>query len=118
MTFAENVKRICEERGTNLTSLIKEVKGSSSFVTAINRGSLPKEAEMIKMAQLLSCSVMDFFTDEVKPCHNSKPLDEDEEDILKIYRSLSRRDKHKFMSMVYKFENRTKLIGDNECSAV
>lgn len=55
---------------------------------------------------------MDFFADEedIPPV---KPRDEDEEDILRIYRGLSRRAKHEFMSMVYEFENREELKGDN-----
>lgn len=36
MTFAENINRICAEQGTNLTSIVKKVKGSTSFTTAIN----------------------------------------------------------------------------------
>lgn len=51
MTFSENIKRICAERGTNLTAVIKKVKGSSSFVTAINKGSLPKETELVELAR-------------------------------------------------------------------
>lgn len=47
MSFKENINRICLERGTNLTAVVKEVKGSSSFTSAINKGSLPKEEEMV-----------------------------------------------------------------------
>ncbi len=61
MTFAENLNRLCRERGTSLTAIVKQVKGSSSFTTAINKGSLPKEDEMIKMAELLHCLVADFL---------------------------------------------------------
>lgn len=114
MTFAENIKRICAERGTNLTAVVKKVKGSSSFVTAINKGSLPKESELIEFAQELGCSVMDFFADEEDLAPQQVPQNEDEQDILKIYRSLSRRAKHEFMSMVYEFENRKELEGDND----
>lgn len=104
MTFAENINRICAEKGTNLTAIVKAVKGSSSFATAINtKGSLPKESEMLEMAKLLECSVMDFFADE--------------EDILRIYRGLSRRAKHEFMSMAYEFENREELEGDKGTTA-
>lgn len=72
MTFAENINRICAERGTNLTAIVKQVKGSSSFTSRINNeGSLPKEAEMVEMAKLLGCSVMDFFADE----EDQKPHD-------------------------------------------
>lgn len=46
MSFRENINRICIQRGTNLTAVVKQVKGSSSFTSAINKGSLPKEDEM------------------------------------------------------------------------
>lgn len=119
MTFAENINRICAERGTNLTAIVKQMKGSSSFTSRINNeGSLPKEAEMVEMAKLLGCSVMDFFADEEDLAHTAVPQSEDEQDILKVYRSLSRRAKHEFMSMVYEFENREELQGDKQSSAV
>lgn len=113
MTFKENINRICAERGTNLTAVITKVKGFSSMTTAINKkGSIPKETDLIALARELDCSVMDFFADEedIPPV---KPRDEDEEDILRIYRGLSRRAKHEFMSMVYEFENREELKGDS-----
>lgn len=113
MTFQENINRICAERGTSLTAVIKKVKGSSSMTTAINKkGSIPKETDLIALAKELECSVMDFFADEedIPPV---KPKDEDEADIIRVYRGLSRRAKHEFMSMVYEFENREELKGDN-----
>ncbi len=118
MSFKENINRICLERGTNLTAVIKAVKGSSSFTSAINKGSLPKENEMVEMAKILHCSVIDFFMDEDDLAPQTTPQNEDEADILRIYRSLSRRAKHEFMSMTYEFENREELEGDKESSAV
>lgn len=108
MSFAENINRICAEKGTNLTALVKTVKGSSSFATAINKGSLPKENEMLEMAKLLDCSVMDFFEDDnrVDYVTSITSNDEDEEDILRIYRELPRREKHEFMSRLYEYEVR------------
>ena len=114
MTFKENINRICAEKGTNLTAIVKAVKGSSSFATAINtKGSLPKESEMMEMARLLGCSVMDFFADE-EDIHREKavPENEDEEDILRVYRSLPRRAKHEFMTMIYEFGDRKEYEGD------
>ncbi len=105
MTFAENINRICLERGTNLTALVRKIKGSSSFATAINKGSLPKEREMLAFAKELNCSIMDFFADKEDLAPLAEPQNEDEQDILKVYRGLSRRAKHQFMSMVYNFEN-------------
>lgn len=68
---------------------------------------------MLEMAKLLECSVMDFFADE-EDIPETKPANEDEEDILRIYRGLSRRAKHEFMSMAYEFENREELEGIRE----
>lgn len=117
MSFRENINRICIQRGTNLTAVVKQVKGSSSFTSAINKGSLPKEDEMVEMAKILHCSVLDFFMDEEDLAPQNEPQNEDEKDILRIYRSLSRRTKHEFMAMVYEFENREELEGDKESSA-
>ncbi len=118
MPFAENIKIICAEKGTNLTTVVKKVKGSSSFVTAINKGSLPKETELVELAQELGCSVIDFFMEKEDLVPQVEPQNEDEQDILRVYRSLSRRARHEFMSMVYDFENRKELEGDKESSAV
>ncbi len=117
MSFRENINRICIQRGTNLTAVVKQVKGSSSFTSAINKGSLPKEDEMVEMAKILHCSVLDFFMDEEDLAPQNEPQNEDEKDILRVYRSLSRRTKHEFMAMVYEFENREELEGDKESSA-
>lgn len=119
MSFKENINRICKERGMNLTSLVDKVKGSSSFTSAINnKGSLPKETEMLEMAKILQCSIMDFFADEEDLALRAEPQNEDEQDILNVYRVLSRRAKHEFMSMVYDFENKEELEGDKENPAV
>lgn len=116
MSFKENINRICLERGTNLTTVVKQVKGSSSFTSSINKGSLPKEDEMVQMAKILNCSVIDFFMDEEDLAPQNESQNEDEADILRIYRSLSRRAKHEFMSMAYEFEHREELEGDKESS--
>ncbi len=113
MLFAKNINRICKERGTTLTALVKQVKNSSSGTTAINKGYLPKEAEMLEYAKILDCSVMDFFSDDDEEITIS-PRDEDEKDILRVYRSLSRRGKHEFMAMVYEYENNKELTGGND----
>lgn len=89
MSFRENINRICIQRGTNLTAVVKQVKGSSSFTSAINKGSLPKEDEMVEMAKILHCSVLDFFMDEEDLAPQNEPQNEDEKDILRVYRSLS-----------------------------
>ena len=114
MTFRENINRICKERGTTLSAVTRTLGLSSSKVTAWNNGSLPKEEVLLSLAQALECSVMDFFADEEDLIEEKAlPANEDEEDILRVYRALSRRNKHEFMAMVYEFENRKELEGDS-----
>lgn len=109
MNFAKNLKRLCSLRGTTPTALCKELGLSTSKVSAWYSGSLPKQDIMVQLAQTLDCSVMDFFADEDE-VHELRATNEDEKDILRVYRNLSRRSKHEFMAMVYEFENQK----DNE----
>ena len=114
MDFATNFNRICKEKGTAPTTLLKKMGVSTSKVNLWNNGSLPKQGMLIRLAQELGCSVMDFFADEdeITEKQTAKPKDEDENDIIRVYRMLDRRAKHEFMSMVYEYEKRAEYQGD------
>ncbi len=114
--FGKNLKRICNAQGTSPTKVVVEMGYSNSKVNMWNNGSLPKADMLVKLAEKLKCSVMDFFKteEEWETTSEAKPANEDEEDILRVYRSLSRRSKHEFMSMVYTFETKEELAGDTE----
>lgn len=106
MDFATNFKRICHERGTSPTRVCLDIGLSSSKVNLWNRGGMPKGDVMVKLAQKLDCSVMDFFADEEDLILRAElNLDEDEKDIIRVYRKLSRKEKHEFMSKIYWYEN-------------
>lgn len=116
MDFATNLKRICTERGTSPTALLKSMGVATSKVAMWNSGSLPKQEMLVRLAKELNCTVMDFFADDDTihtPSTIEEPMDEDEGDVLRVYRSLSRRMKHEFMAMVYEFEKRQELEGDS-----
>lgn len=100
MSFAENVNRICKRQKKTLSAMIKELGWSTSKVSAINNGSIPTEDKMSEMAKYLNCNIADFFkTDrELK-----LDLDEDEQDIIDVFRCLTRKQRHEFMSYVYNF---------------
>lgn len=107
MTFRENINRICKERGTNLTTLVKMCGCSSSKATAINNGSIPKEELLVAFAEALNCSVMDFFKDEVEEkstLDRVAVLSEDERDVIEIFRSMSREDKHIMLARMYEYK--------------
>lgn len=100
MTFAENLKRICELRGTTPTTLCKELGLSTSKVSAWYGGSLPKQEVMLQLAQKLDCSVMDFFSDN----EEYPELNDDEKDIIDIFRKMDRKSKHELMARLYAYQ--------------
>ena len=105
MDFATNFKRICQERGTSPTRVCLELGLSSSKVNLWNKGGLPKEGVMVKLAEKLDCTVMDFFADEEDLIKKVEfALDDDEKDIIRLFRLLDRKQKHEFMSKAYAFE--------------
>lgn len=116
MLFGENLNRICKAKGTTPTAVCKELGLSTSKVSAWNNGSIPKEEIMLMLAKRLECSVMDFFADK-EDLAADIPADEDEADILRVFRTLSRKGKHEFMAMVYEYENREELEGDKDNSS-
>ena len=104
MDFATNFKRICKERGTSPTAVCLKLGLSSSKVNLWNNGTLPKPEILVKLAKELECTVMDFFADEEDLQKVEFALDEDEKDIIRLFRMLSRKQKHEFMSKAYLFE--------------
>lgn len=59
--FAENLNRICKEKGTTITTILKELGLSTSKVTLWNNGSLPKLDVIRQLADHLNCNASDFF---------------------------------------------------------
>ena len=117
MTFAENLKRICNEEGTTPTALLRKMGVATSKVAMWNAGSLPKQEMMVRLAKELGCSVMDFFADEddlLPSAPEGIVLDDDEKELVRIFRILGRRERHEFMAMAYEFEKRVEMQGDND----
>ena len=104
MDFATNFKRICNEKGTSPTRVCLELGLSSNKVNLWNNGSLPKQPVLIQLAEKLDCTVMDFFADDEYALENDNELDDDEQDIIRLFRMLSRKEKHEFMSQAYTYE--------------
>lgn len=111
MDFATNFRRICQEKGTSPTAVCLSIGLSSSKVNLWNNGSLPKQPILVKLAKALDCTVMDFFADEEDLLSPSTlvsnvefALDDDEKDIIRLFRMLDRKKKHEFMSKAYAYE--------------
>ena len=106
MDFATNFRRICQERGTSPTRVVLEMGLSSNKVNRWNNGSLPKPEILKMLAEKLECSVMDFFADENDIPKVEFALDEDEKEIITLYRKLTRKEKHEFMAKIYWYDEK------------
>lgn len=105
MNFATNFKRICAERGTSPTKVCMDLGLSTNKVSLWNKGGIPKGEVLVKLAKHLECSVMDFFATEDEIIHNVEfALDDDEKDIIRVFRMLDRQQKHEAMAHVYSIE--------------
>ena len=114
MDFATNLRRICQEKNTSPTAVCLSLGLSSSKVNLWNNGSLPKPDVLVKLAQALDCTVMEFFADDediekMRKAIRSEmktefSLDDDEQDVIRLFRLLSRKQKHEFMTKAYQFE--------------
>lgn len=111
MDFATNFKRICQEKGTSPTRVVLELGLSSNKVNRWNNGAMPKADIIIKLARKLDCDIFDFFEGEEDITSLRPPmskvefaLDEDEKDIIRLFRMLDRKQKHEFMTKAYEFE--------------
>ena len=97
MTFKDNINRLCKLHGTNLTSLIKECGFSSCKATAINKGQIPTEEQLLALSKALNCSVMDFFADE----EDFIAKDDDEQILIEGYRSLPKSQQLRLLAYYY-----------------
>jgi transcriptional regulator with XRE-family HTH domain len=109
MTFSENLNRICKEKGYTVSTLLKKMGVSTSKVTLWNNGSLPKQEMLLRLAKELECAVMDFFADDdaETPMASSVIIDEDEKEIIRLFRGLTNKERHKFMAQAYSYEETT-----------
>jgi transcriptional regulator with XRE-family HTH domain len=106
MTFSENLNRICRDKGVTVTALLRKMGISTSKVTMWNNGSLPKQEMLVRLAQELHCSVMDFFMDDEELARpKNLDLSEDEFEIIAFYRKITLREKHIFMARIYSYED-------------
>ena len=111
MDFATNFRRICHEKGTSPTAVCLSLGLSSSKVNLWNNGSLPKQTVMVQLAKALDCTVMDFFADDLSKVEFA--LDEDEKEVIRLFRMLSRRERHEFMTRAYDYEKKMLKEGED-----
>lgn len=104
MDFAANLRRICDKKGTNPTRVCIDLGLSTSKVSAWNKGTIPKKETLLRLAEHLDCAVMEFFADAEDIANGAIAKNDDEKELLRIYRNFDTRSKHKFMMYVFELE--------------
>lgn len=119
--FFDNFERICHEQHTTPSGACLmaglDKNRSSNWKKS---GALPKQGELQRLADVLKCEVADFFRPETKRIHSTSQdalaamamrelepggdLDENERELLRIYRKCDNRQRALFMVSTYKFE--------------
>ncbi|MCR2034402.1 helix-turn-helix domain-containing protein [Adlercreutzia mucosicola] len=120
--FYENFERICKSAGVSPSAAGLAIGVSKSTPSAWKKnGTIPKEDELKALAQHLHCSVADFFADDsgmrfgtseesaINALYQAQDdealdLDENEEELLRIYGECSKKQRAKLMMLVYDFE--------------
>ncbi len=133
MTKYEIIKKICESKGTSITAVATKAGLSTALPPAWKNGRDIRYDQLAKLAKALDIPLENFMfmivngevvepelADTVisiseqgttnKPmidflkAQYSQATNADEAEILNFYRSLSRKDQHRFMVMVYDFK--------------
>lgn len=120
--FYENFDRICKTQGTSPSAAAVAIGKARTLPAGWKKNhTIPKEDELKALAQHLHCSVADFFADDsgmrfgtseesaINSLYQAQDneavdLDENEEELLRIYGECSKKQRAKLMMLVYDFE--------------
>ncbi len=95
--FYTRLKKICQEKGTTITGMLKELNLSTGSTGNWKKGQLPKGEVLVLIADYLDTSIDYLIQGEYK-----SDLSEDEKRIIELYRNTPERAKYKVMCDVEK----------------
>lgn len=128
--FYELLKKICDEKGIKITPLVLSCGGSKGMLSGWKQGASPNVDMLVKLSDTLNCS-MDYLmgrnthdtysvtqigtgnvngdiTNSNLNISGNSVLSEYEADIIRIFRSLPLKEKHKVMTFMYDTEEKNK----------
>ncbi len=101
--FYDNLVDMCEQRGTNLSSLLKSMGKSPSRGTEWRNGAIPRMETIEELASALHCDIHDLMDMSALPTEQLRSVDQNEDRIIRVYRSLSNVDKAEMLFVIEKF---------------
>lgn len=94
--YYERLVEICRQHGTTPSALLKKIGLSTSKVTAWKNGSIPKADTLKRISDELGVPISAFFDEKY-----SIALEDDENEMLEVYRKLSQSGKRQLMGRAY-----------------
>lgn len=121
--FYDNLKRICENQGLKITPVVIECGGSSGSIANWKKGTIPNGEILVKLSKRLNVSIDYLLTGEnfssnhimingnaiqsknlINSTINIPEQDEVTEEMIKVFKSLSVKEKIKVLNMVYEMK--------------
>jgi len=107
-TFAENLNRYMEMRGITQADIVIKLGVTSATASDWSKGKkYPRVDAMQKLAELLCVRVSDL-TSEEQDENGMFMSDDDEKELIAIFRKLGRRERHEMMAKAYELEKEMK----------
>ncbi len=91
--FYDKLKKVCFEKGTNMTALSQKLKISSGNISKWKNGVVPKSETLILIAQELSVSI-DYLLglNENSTAKGASALSKEKQNLLEMYDMLSEKE--------------------------
>lgn len=116
MALGDRIKERRESKGMTLRELAEKIGVTEATVSRYENNQIknPNNLRLREIATALSTDVnwlMDWENNDFNPGKSKDisqewDLDEDEKELVSIFRSLSRRQKHEMMTKAYEFERK------------
>lgn len=106
--FWKNLIKICNEKNTTPTSVVKDLKIAGGNVTRWKNGSIPRDTTLKKIADYFGITVTDLLAEnEKKPVHVDEPkersLHPEERILLSCYSKISDDDRKVLWTLLDKY---------------
>lgn len=109
--FVRNLKKYMNSRGVEQADIVAALNITASTVSDWVKGkSYPRVDAMQRIAEFLKVSISDLTSDD---SDNDRFVltDEDEIELIEMFRRLGRRRKHEIMTKMYELDEEAKLGG-------
>lgn len=120
--FSENFEAICKKRKKSPSAAVLAIgRGKSTASDWKKNHTIPKEKELLELANLLDCEVADFFRTDgdysflEAPDGAEEQENQDIDDFVSIYNACSNRQRNQLMHFVYDFEDKVLNAKEDYC---